>query len=100
MACPAPRATPADAHVTWPTWSAPTATSCARSPATAPQAEAVKVVTRAHKTLIWERTRHMLRLRQALREFFPAALAAFDDLTAPTRWNCWPRRPTRPRRPR
>jgi transposase/transposase IS116/IS110/IS902 family protein len=47
-----------------------------------PQAEAVKVVTRAHKTLIWERTRHLLRLRHALREFFPAALVAFDDLTA------------------
>ena len=46
-------------------------------------AEAVKVVTRAHKTLIWERTRHLLRLRSGLREFFPAALAAFDDLTAP-----------------
>jgi transposase len=46
-------------------------------------AEAVKVVTRAHKTLIWERTRHTLRLRHALLEFFPAALAAFDDLTAP-----------------
>jgi Transposase/Transposase IS116/IS110/IS902 family len=43
-------------------------------------AEAVKVVTRAHKTLIWERTRHLLRLRHALREFFPAALVAFDDL--------------------
>jgi transposase len=46
-------------------------------------AEAVKVVTRAHKTLIWERTRHTLRLRHALREFFPAALAAFDELTSP-----------------
>jgi hypothetical protein len=45
--------------------------------------EAVKVVTRAHKILIWERTRHTLRLRHALREFFSAALAAFDDLTAP-----------------
>ena len=45
-------------------------------------AEAVKVVTRAHKTLIWERTRHTLRLRSALREFFPAALVAFGDLTA------------------
>jgi transposase len=32
-------------------------------------AEAVKVVTRAHQTLIWERTRHMLRLRAALREW-------------------------------
>ena len=46
------------------------------------QAEAVKVLSRAHKTLIWERTRHLLRLRHALREFFPAALVAFDDLTA------------------
>lgn len=45
------------------------------------QAEAVKVVARAHKTLIWERTRHAQRLRNALREFFPAALLAFDDLT-------------------
>jgi len=46
------------------------------------QAEAVKVVARAHKTLIWERTRHAQRLRNALREFFPAALQAFEDLTA------------------
>jgi transposase len=46
------------------------------------QAEAVKVVARAHKTLIWERTRHAQRLRNALRECFPAALQAFDDLTA------------------
>ena len=46
-------------------------------------AEAIKVVTRAHKTLIWERTRHVQRLRSALREFFPAALEAFEDLTAP-----------------
>ncbi|MGB8201194.1 MAG: IS110 family transposase, partial [Pseudonocardiaceae bacterium] len=35
-------------------------------------AGAVKVVTRAHKTLIWERTRHTQRLRHALREYFPA----------------------------
>ncbi|HEY5856058.1 MAG TPA: IS110 family transposase [Aldersonia sp.] len=47
-----------------------------------PEAEAVKVVARAHKTLIWERTRHTLRLRHALREYFPAALEAFDDLDA------------------
>ncbi len=47
------------------------------------QAQAVKVVARAHQTLIWERHRHMLRLRTALREFFPAALEAYEDLTAP-----------------
>jgi transposase len=46
------------------------------------QAAAIKVVARAHKTLIWERGRHTLRLRHALREFFPAALEAFADLTA------------------
>ncbi len=46
-------------------------------------AEAVKVLARAHKTLIWERTRHTQRLRHALRDYFPAALAAFDDLDAP-----------------
>jgi len=47
-----------------------------------PQAEAVKVVTRMHKTLIWERTRATQRLRHALREYFPAALVAFEDLDA------------------
>lgn len=47
------------------------------------QAEAVKVVSRAHKSLIWERTRHTQRLRHALREYFPAALDAFEDLDAP-----------------
>jgi transposase len=48
-----------------------------------PQAQAVKVVARSHQTLIWDRHRHMLRLRTALREFFPAGLEAFDDLLAP-----------------
>ena len=33
------------------------------------EAEAIKVAARAHQTLIWERTRHLLRLRSALREF-------------------------------
>ncbi|MEV0158446.1 IS110 family transposase, partial [Micromonospora sp. NPDC050686] len=47
-----------------------------------PEAEAVKVVTRMHKTLIWERTRTGQRLRHALREYFPAALEAFEDLDA------------------
>lgn len=46
------------------------------------EAEAVKVVTRMHKTLIWERTRAGQRLRHALREYFPAALEAFEDLHA------------------
>ena len=46
------------------------------------QAAAVKVVTRTHKTLIWERTRCTQRLRHALRDYFPAALEAFEDLDA------------------
>jgi transposase len=46
-------------------------------------AEAVKVLARAHQRLIWDRSRQVLRLRAALLEFFPAAVAAFDDLTAP-----------------
>jgi transposase len=45
-------------------------------------AEAIKLLARAHQTLIWDRHRHMLRLRAALQEFFPAALAAFPDLAA------------------
>jgi transposase len=45
-----------------------------------PGAEAIKVVARAHQTLIWERTRHTLRLRSALREFFPAAQVAYAGL--------------------
>ena len=48
-----------------------------------PAVQAVKVVARAHKTLIWERTRHVQRLRHQLRDFFPAALDAFGDLDAP-----------------
>ena len=45
-------------------------------------AEAIKVVARTHKTLIWERTRAVQRLRHQLREYFPAALEAFEDLDA------------------
>jgi hypothetical protein len=48
-----------------------------------PDAGAVKVVARTHKTLIWERTRQVQRLRHQLREYFPAALVAFEDLDAP-----------------
>ena len=45
--------------------------------------EAIKVSARTHQSLIWDRTRHVLRLRSTLRDFFPAALAAFDELDAP-----------------
>jgi transposase len=43
-------------------------------------AEAVKVLARAHQSLIWTRQRQTNQLRSVLREFFPAALDAFDDL--------------------
>ena len=45
--------------------------------------EAIKLTARTHQSLVWDRTRHVLRLRSALREFFPAALQAFPDLDAP-----------------
>ena len=48
-----------------------------------PEAGGIKVVARTHKTLIWERTRGVQRLRYQLREYFPAALEAFEDLDAP-----------------
>ena len=48
-----------------------------------PEAEAVKVTARMHKTMIWERARQVQRLRHQLREYFPAALEAFADLDAP-----------------
>ena len=41
----------------------------------------LKVLVRAHQNLIWDRTRHTNRLRNDLREYFPAALAAFDELS-------------------
>jgi transposase len=47
------------------------------------EAEGIKVLARTHKTLIWERTRAVQRLQHQLREYFPAALEAFEDLDAP-----------------
>ncbi len=44
-------------------------------------AEAIKVLARAHQNLIWSRTRHTNALRNALREYYPAALVAFEDLS-------------------
>jgi transposase len=47
------------------------------------QGEAIKITARTHQSLVWDRTRHVLRLRSALRDFFPAALTAFPDLDSP-----------------
>jgi transposase len=43
-------------------------------------AEAVKVLARAHQSMIWTRQRQTNQLRSTLREFYPAALEAFPDL--------------------
>src|SRR6476660_607738 len=43
-------------------------------------AEAINVLARAHQSLIWARTRHTNAMRSALREYYPAALLAFEDL--------------------
>ena len=47
------------------------------------QAGATKVLARMHQSLIWDRTRQVLRLRSSLLEFFPAALVAYEDLAFP-----------------
>ena len=41
------------------------------------------MLARTHKTLIWERTLHVERLRHQLLEYYPAALETFDYLDAP-----------------
>ncbi len=40
-------------------------------------ADAIKLLARAHQSLVWDRQRHVNRLRNALREFYPQALEAF-----------------------
>jgi transposase len=44
---------------------------------------AIKILARAHQSLIWTRQRQLNALRSALREFYPGALAAFDELGHP-----------------
>lgn len=43
-------------------------------------AEHVKVLTRTHQSMIWSRQRQTNALRSMLREFYPGALTAFDEL--------------------
>ena len=45
-----------------------------------PGAEGIKIVARAHQNLIWARVRHTNQVRNALREYYPAALETFGDL--------------------
>lgn len=63
----------------WPTWYAPTATTTGRSPGTARPPRRSRCWP-ADQNLIWTRNRQTNALRSALREYYPAALAAFDDL--------------------
>ena len=42
--------------------------------------EAIKILARAHQTMVWSRGRQTNQLRSTLREFYPAALVAFEDL--------------------
>lgn len=44
--------------------------------------EAIKILARAHQTMVWSRGRQTNLLRFTLREFYPAALVAFDDLAS------------------
>jgi transposase len=62
-------------------------------------AEAVKVLARAHQGLIWTRQRQVNQLRNTLREYYPGALAAFEDLDSPDAIAILERAPT-PRRGR
>jgi transposase len=43
--------------------------------------QAIKVLARAHQSMVWSRVRQANQLRSTLREFYPAALVAFDDLS-------------------
>ena len=45
--------------------------------------EAIKILARAHQSMVWSRGRQTNMLRSTLREFYPAALVAFEDLTSP-----------------
>jgi hypothetical protein len=46
-------------------------------------AEAIKVLARAHQSMIWTRQRQINQLRSTLREFYPGALEAFESLSSP-----------------
>lgn len=50
-------------------------------PADSVRARAIAVLARAHQDAVWMRQRDAGRLRSLLREFFPAALEAFANLT-------------------
>ena len=78
----------------WPTWRAPTRHNHRPVAGDSELAEAVKVLARAHQTMIWTRQRQINQLRSTLREFYPAALWPSTIWPAPTPWRCWRVAPT------
>ena len=44
---------------------------------------AIKILARSHQNLIWTRQRQLNALRSALREYYPGALIAFEELHHP-----------------
>ncbi len=48
--------------------------------------EAMAVLVRGHQNLVWTRQRHTNQLRSMLRQYYPAALDAFDDLAGRDAW--------------
>jgi transposase len=51
-----------------------------------PQTQLLRMLCRDEMGLIEQRTVFVLQLRQSLREYYPAALEAFDDWTVPAAW--------------
>src|SRR5512132_3492730 len=66
-------------RICWPKTCGCTGRITAGAPATVKYkiAEHVKIATRAHQTMIWSRVRQVNTLRSLLREYYPAAVAAF-----------------------
>jgi transposase len=52
-------------------------------PADSELVRAVRVLARAQQDAVWERQQAQNKLRSLLREYYPSALASFDDLAAP-----------------
>jgi hypothetical protein len=63
----------------WPRSCALTGCISVRFSGDSEQVEVVKTVARTHQMMIWTRQRQTNQLRSMLREFYPAALAAFGD---------------------
>jgi hypothetical protein len=55
------------------------------------EVEGLKLIARTHQSLIWDRTRQLQRLRQALREYYPGLLEALAaaklELGDPDAWS-------------